>query len=137
VSEDEYYFSKISAKKTSSDKPFVGKMILLVEPIPLKFKYYEKLISATGATVIKAESLEEWSERLAQTVHVDMIIADSTLFDNVDFDQISHIINVRNSLPIAVVVSRKKQLPQKLCNTTIELPVSYAKILKSLEEYAR
>ena len=135
--EDKHIFSGIPAEKISSDKPFAGKMILLVEPIPLKFKYYEKLISATGATVVMAESLEEYSERLKQIDHFDMVIADSTLFDSIDPDQISHVINVRNNLPIAAVVSKKEQLRKNLYSTTIEVPMGYAKILNILEKYAR
>ena len=135
--EDEHIFMEIPPRKTLLDKPFAGKMILLVEPVPLKFKYYEKLISATGALVIKAESLEECAARLEQFEYYNMVFADGSLFDNEHPAQINHIINVCANSPVALVISENKQLSgQNTCHTTIGLPVSYAKILKALEEYA-
>ena len=132
--EDEHIFSGIPVKRSSSDERFAGKTILLVEPIPMKSIYYEKMISTTGATVIKAENLEEWSDRLSQIKHLDMVIVEGSLFDNEDNEQIEHIINVRNNLPVVLVVSEEKQIRQNLCHTTIENPVGYAKILKILED---
>jgi len=151
ASEDKHIFLKMTAIP-SSEKPFAEKKVLLVEPVPLKFKYYEKLILATGATVTKAESLDECFDLLAQTVHFDLVIADSALFDNGDCDQISQIQgidfnapeinmalktfinnkNIRAELPVVLIASDNKQLD---CNNTIiELPVGYDKVLKVLED---
>ena len=133
-SEDEYIFSEIPAERSSSDMPFAGKKVLLVEPVPLKFVYYEKLILATGATIVKAESLDEWYDHLIETDHFDMVIAKGMLFNNLNSNQINHIINVRPNLPVVLVVSGEEQLPQNLFKTIIELPVGYAKFLRVLEE---
>ena len=70
--EDKYIFTDIPDQNTFLDKPFSGKTVLLFEPVPLKFKYYEKLISATGATIIRIETPEELSEHPAKKDYFDV-----------------------------------------------------------------
>ena len=136
--EDEHILAEIPAKRALSDMPFAGKTVLLAEPVPMKSIYYEKLISATGATVIKADSPEECSDRLAQFDHFNIVIADATLFDKEKPDQICRMMNVCANSPVAAIVSDKKQIAgRNLCHTFIEQPVDYAKILKVLEEFAK
>jgi len=137
--EDVHIFADSPAGKQMSDKPFSKKTILLAEPVPMKSIYYEKLISATGATVIKAANLEECSERLiTQHDHFDMVIADGTLFSSEHPIQIGLMAKICANSPVALIVSEKKQITgQKLCHATIDLPVNYAKILKVLEDFAK
>ena len=126
-----------------NNKPFAGKSVLLaVEPLPQKTKYYEKLISATGATVITAKTIEEWFSIIKKTVHtIDIVIAEATLFNSENFDNIRHHIKtMRPDLPIALIISDKKEkckdlILQNQCNTLIEMPVYYSEILKVMERY--
>jgi signal transduction histidine kinase/CheY-like chemotaxis protein len=137
--EDMHIFDDSNA---ASSKEFSGKKVLVVEPVHTKFKYYEKLILETGATVIRAESLQEWGDIVIQPGSVDVIIADAILFDKVKIDNIRHIKNLRPNLPIALIIPDKKEkymqiIRQKLCNMTLEIPVDYSMILRILGEFAR
>jgi nitrogen-specific signal transduction histidine kinase len=106
-------------------KPFTGKSILLlVEPIPPKVKYYEKLISAMGATVVKAETLHEW---LDIVYPIDLVIADASLLNKRDFD------NIPNLPTVLIVPDKKKKNLQKQFSAIIEMPVSYDEILRVME----
>jgi len=132
---DVQIFNKI---KTPNNKLFTGKSVLLaVEPIPQKVRYYEKLISATGATVIKADNLQEWLDIVQKpAASIDMVIAEASLFNNEESDNINRIKTACSKLPITlIVVDKDEKYPPNLCNSTIEIPVDYAGILKILEEY--
>ena len=111
---------------------FAGKSVLVVEPTQIRFNYYEKLISATGAAVTKVETLQQWREITASPKSFDMVIADASLLDNEGSGNIPN-------LPTALVVPEENEkyrqfTGKKVC--VIEVPVSYAKVLEIMEKYA-
>jgi nitrogen-specific signal transduction histidine kinase len=111
--------------------------ILVVEPVPMKFKYYEKLISAAGAFVIHAQNLQQWVEIITKNPQIDMVIADASVFINEDVDSIRQIKNIRADLPIVLVLSGEKEnyrqiINESRCDGTIEMPVDYAGIARVL-----
>jgi hypothetical protein len=123
------------------EKPFTGKTVLMVEPAPLIFNYYERLISATGATVSQVETLKQCCDFISNTSFIDLVIVNATLFDKEDIDKIGCFKSERPNLPVVLVIPEKNEkykrlVQQKLCSTTIESPVGYAEILKMMEKYA-
>ena len=127
-------------QKSLKINQFIGTTVLVVEPILMKFMYYEKLIATTGASVIRAETLQQWYDLVNQTVSIDVVIADATLFDNEDFNKIRRIKNTCPNLPIALIIPAKNEkymqlLRHNLCNATVITPINYADILKILENY--
>ena len=136
-------FTEIPDINSPDRKLFVNKSVLLVEPIALKFKYYDKLFSGTGASVIHIRNLKKWYELMQTDIHFDVVIADASLLDYEDIDDISQIKNIRPNLPVVLVVSDKKRekymrlVRNKLCNTAVEVPLVYGDVLKILEKYAK
>ena len=144
--EDMHIFDDSSAVINPQEQEIAGqarndgqkKHVLLVEPVHTKFSYYEKLITATGATVIKAENVKEWSEHVVQNSSIDIVIANASLLDNEKIDNIRSIRDLRPNLPIALIIPDKKEkymqiVRQKLCDITVEIPINYAVILDILE----
>jgi len=130
--EDEHIFMKMTA-----EKPALGKTVLLAEPVPIKSIYYEKIILATGAMVIKTESMEDcYNKILMKNNDIDLVIADAALFDVEDNDRICKIKIIYANLPVALIISEKKQLfHHDFYHTIIKLPVGYTKILKVLQDF--
>jgi hypothetical protein len=124
--------SRIKSMNQEKLNQFCGKSVLVVAA-HLCFKYYEKLISATGATVTQFESLQNL---VAQTKLFDVVIVHASQLDKEDFDNMQHIKDIRPNLPIVFIIADKKgKYPSKLCNATVEIPVDYGKILKIMEKY--
>jgi len=124
----------------TNEKPFTGKTVLLVEHNSLKFNYYGKLISETGAQVIKAENLYVWNNMM-QINQLNIIFVDAALFDNEDLNNIRHLVKECDKLPIVLIISEKKEkymqfLQQNLCNTTVCEQTNFAEIMGIMEEYA-
>ena len=141
VPEDIHIFESTN-NQSDENKPFAGKSILLVEPYYMNFTYYEKLISATGATVLKAENLQQCYDIMTLHHQTNMVIIDAATFDDEDLNMISRIKNEHDKLPIALIFSGKKAkyasfLRNNLCNTTIQAPAKYTDLLKIMREYAR
>jgi len=120
---------------STDEVPFVGKTVVLVEPNDLKFDYYQKLISATGAVVIKAENMKQCHGIILQH-KVNVIIVDVSLFvDSEDFGYLRHIKKEREKLPIALIVPERddkylQMIRNNLCNMTVKAPIKYADIVK-------
>jgi len=130
--EDVHIFETANHPSTE-DISFAGKSVVLVEPNSLKFDYYQKLISATGAVVIKAENLKQCYGIILQH-KVNVIIVDAQL-DDEDFNHIRRIKKEREKLPIALIIPEKddkymQMLRNNLCNMTVTLPVKYADIVR-------
>ena len=143
LSQDMKLFKEMPDNNSSDEKPFANKSVLLVEPVALKFKYYDKLISSTGASVIHTKSMKKWHELMQTDIHFDVVIADASLLDREDINNISQIVNVRPNLPVVLIVSDKRRekymrlVRGKLCKTAVEIPVVYADVMKILEKYAK
>ena len=124
----------------SEKKPFTGKSVLLVQPNHLKFDYYEKLIAATGAIVFKVENLQQCYNFILQPDQVNLVIVDAVLFNKEGFSMMRNIKKEREKLPIALIISEKKEkylplLRNNLCKTAIQIPIEYADILRIMEDH--
>jgi PAS domain S-box-containing protein len=143
LQQDMKLFTEMPDNNPFDGKPFTGKSILFIEPIALKFKYYDKLFTETGASVIHTKNLKKWRELMQTDIHFDVVITDASLLDYEDLDEISQIINIRPNLPVVLIVSDKKRekymrlVRGKLCKTAVEIPVVYADVMKILEKYAK
>jgi len=131
--EDVHIFETDADQPASEDILFVGKSVVLVEPNDLKFDYYQKLISATGAVVIKSENLKQCFGIVIQH-KVNAIIVDAQLNDE-DINHLRHIRKEREKLPIALIIPEKDEkylqmIRNNLCNMTIPLPLKYADIVR-------
>ena len=124
----------------TEEKPFTGRLVLLVEPNYIKFKYYKKLIMETGAIVIKAENLQQWNNIIMQFDQINMVIVDTALFNNEDYDNALRIKKIREKMPTALIVPENSEtntqfMNNNLFSTIIQEPVGYTEILKIMEEY--
>ena len=140
VASEDLHIFEFKDHHSTEEKPFTGKSVLLVEHNSLKFNYYGKLLSETGAQVIRAESLKEWHDMI-QLDRINVIFVDAALFDNEDFDMIRQLIKECDRTPIVLIISENKEkytrlLQQNLCNTAVCDTVNYTGILKIMEEYA-
>jgi len=140
IPEEAHLFEDIQVPH-DRNKPFSDKSVLVVEPSFMKFKYFEKLVSATGATVIRAETLQQWSDLVAQTKSIDVVIANASLFDNEKTDSIRYIKNLRPNLPLTLHIPGKKEkyshlIQHQLHSSTVEIPVDYSKIINIMKKYA-
>ena len=121
----------------NENKVFFGKSVLLIEPNVLKFNYYEKLILATGASVLKVESLQQWQNNVMQSDKIDLVIVDIELFDNEDdFYFIRRVKKEFDNMPVVLIISIKNEKFihfHNFFNTTVQPPVRYADILKIME----
>ena len=136
--EDRYIFETKSDYPTE-DKQFTGNLVLLVEPNYMKFKYYERLFSATGAIVIKVENLQQCYEIITQFDQINLLVVDAILFENDDFSIIYSMKKEREKLPIALIILEKKEiylqlLRNNLCKTVVQFPIEYADILKIMND---
>jgi len=132
--------SGIASLSQESMDQFTGKLVLLVEPNIMKFKYYEKMILATGAIVIKAENQQQWHDIMMQFDQINMVIIGDILFDNDDFNVLRNIKKEREKLPVVLIVSEMKEkytqmLRNNLVKTTIKVPIEFADILEIMTEH--
>ena len=138
ASEDLQIFD-LKIRPSTDEKPFSEKSILFVENNFLKFNYYAKLISETGAQVVRAESLNEWNNTML-IYQINIIFVDSTLLENESVDSIRYLFKECNKFPIVLIVSEKKEkymqlLQQNLCCAVICEPVNYAEFSGIIEKY--
>ncbi|MDR1156220.1 MAG: PAS domain S-box protein [Bacteroidales bacterium] len=139
---DEPVFEEAPEDESPKDRSLGNKSVLVVEPNPMKFKYYEKLISATGANVTQAETLQQWLDYIAQTNHIDTVIADVSVLKDEDIDSIRRIKHVRAGLPVVLIIPGQKEdyrqvICDSQCNTAVEIPIDAAEIEQVLKRYAR
>ena len=144
---DMHIFDDAYLKESHADKPFYGKTVLLVESKRMKYNYYERLISATGATLVGVDSLEQWISIVEKaSSQFDIVLADASLFDHEDITVMRRIKTVcdehNSKLPVVFLMSEKKEKymqlhKQKLCNQIVELPIDYDKILKIFENHLK
>ena len=121
------------------ERPYVGKSVLVGEPMSMKFKYYEKLISVTGATAMQAKNLPQLLEIFGQDTTVDLVIIDATLFDDEDLSNMRQINNSRPDLPVVLIIHDKNEKPllmtdKKSCGKIVEAPIGYEKMRKIFDE---
>ncbi len=138
VPEDKYLFDEPPERKSSFDKPFTGKVILMIEPEEVKYLYYKKLLTATGASVIRFSCLHDPSDYIEQCDQINAVIVDMASFRIVDGEILEHIKSVRPELPVILIVPSltEEYLPLIRvcrCDAVPEEPIDYKKLTEILE----
>ena len=110
------------------DNPFVGKSALLFEPIPARYKYFEKLISTTGASVTHASTMHDLISQTKSIDNFDLVIADASIVEKDEYNTLKQIIKTPK-----VLIGSQKVAP---CNTKtyMEMPVDYGKLVGVMRE---
>ncbi len=142
ASEDEHFFDEVPDEISHSDKPFTGKAVLVVEPEVMKYKYYEQLLAVPGFSVYRAESLQQWLDFISQTNHIDAVIADVSVFEGAESDEIKQIKSVRAGLPVIVIVPEQNDRYRQIIhagqsNMTLAEPVKYESIMGAMRRFVR
>jgi len=124
--EDEHIFTETS----SGEKPFANKLALVVEPEITKYSYYEKLLVAAGFTVQQAIDVQQWLDFVSQTNHIDVLMVNAPILEQVSDEEISQIKSIRNGLPM-IVFGAKNDYTIRYCQNYAELaePVNYEGVL--------
>ena len=143
VSPKDAHLFEMTDNAQKNEMPYAGKKILIVEPVKLKFNYYEKMFSATGVSVIYAENIEKWYDCVQQNCSLDLVFADAHLYDDEKGDNIENfriIKNLRDNLPIVLIAPDKSEkymqlMQQNLCDEIITLPVDYDDILNIINKF--
>ena len=139
VPEDKPLFDE-NIEKTSSQMLFKGKDILVVEPEAMTYRYYEKLLASTGASLIHAQSAKQWIDAINQLKHIDAVLADARVFQNEDLDVLRQVRSVRAGLPLVLIVPESGEYYNRAindcqCNKVIEGTPDFAKLYDALKKY--
>jgi len=106
------------------DEPLIGKSTLLFEPVPARYKYFEKLISTTGASVTCASTTHD----LISQTHFDLIIADASIIENDEYNILDQI----KKIPMMLICSQK--IESCSTYTYLEMPVDYGKMMRGMRK---
>ncbi len=139
--EDEHLFDE-SEEKDSAIKPFQNKTALIVEPGVMKYKYYEKLLFSTGISTIQASNVQQWIDHISQTNHIDTVIADISILEDIKEEELQKIKSIRGGLPVMLIVPEQNDHYKKIIlecqfNMTLEEPIDYDHLLEALKKYIR
>ncbi len=128
--------------KISSRKPFGGKNILLIEPITIKYKYYEKMLLATGASVTRVKNIQQWLDSVDKTNHIHAIVSDVSVFKGLDQEAIRKVRSARVGLPMILTmagekIDYKKSIRDSQCDTVLQEPIYYKGMLRALKKHLK
>jgi hypothetical protein len=142
VNPQDIHILKITDNQPTDDKPVSDNTVLLVEPNYMKSVYYEKMILATGAVVHKVENMQQGYKVIIQSPQINIAFINAVVFENDDFSILRNIKKEHDKLPVALIISDKKEkykplLYQNLCKTVIQTPLKCNDFLEVLEKYAR
>ncbi len=118
---------------------FEGKRVLLVEPEMSKFEYYENMLRKTNISVIQAGSLQQWFDWVSQTKHIDIVIVDVDMFKEKNAKVLQQIQTLHANPPMILIVREYNEHYLKLiqgchCDTIIEEPVDFGRLIKAVEK---
>ncbi len=139
--EDEYLFDKSSGEKSHLDKPLKDKTVLIIEPEILKYKLYDKLLSATGASTIQANNLQQGCNYMGKSYHFDAVITGISTFNNADQKFISQFKSLQTNLPVIIIVppgykdEHRQMINHIQYNTTLEEPINCRLLANALKEH--
>ncbi len=135
--EDECIFNKLH-----EEPPLLkNRTVVVVESKMMKFKYYEKLFSVTGASIVQVAGLQQCLEYMELTNHADaVVLADVSIFDNIDEETCWQIKLVRPCLLMILIVSNHfgnylHVTHDSQCSLTLEEPINYRKLAGALKMY--
>ncbi len=118
---------------------FEGKRVLLVEPEMLKFEYYENLLRKTNISVIQAGSLQQWFDWVSQTNQINIVIVDVDMFKEKNTKVLQQIQTLHANPPMILIVKKYEEHYLKFiqgchCDTIIEEPVDFDRLIKAVEK---
>ncbi len=133
---------EVNAECEPDSQPFKNMAILVAEPGTMKSKYYEKLLSATGAALIFTQTVQQWIDTVSQRKHIDVVLADADIFNDGDHELAKQVKSVRAGLPLVLIVPERNEKYDRLicdsqCNRVIEEPVDFDKLFGVLKKYAK
>jgi len=140
ISEDEPLFAETNAERPTGDQQFKGMNILIIEPEIMTFRYFETLLASTGATLIHAQTLKQWIESITLNKDIDLVLADSCVFQNEDPESLRQVKSVRAGLPLVLVVPEYNEYYNQMivdsrCNKVIEGILNFEKLYNVLKIY--
>ena len=135
IAPEELNFFKSKKSKTDITKPIHEKSVLLVEPNQMKSKYYEKLIFAAGANLIKAENFHQCQDILAQLTNINVVFINASIVDTEDIYAYCKTLKERHKFHIVIIMSNKDRknkhfIFSNISDTILQTPVGYTDILK-------
>jgi len=138
--EDEPFFKENAAETPTEDQPFKGMAILIVEPEIMRFRYYENLLTPTGATLIHAETVKQWLDIVSQQKHVDVALANACVFQTDESEMFCQVRSVRAGLPLVMIIPEDNDYCNRIiadsrCNKVIEGTVNFAMLYEALKVY--
>ena len=137
VAEDRSFFDK-PQYTPSGEMPFAGKLVLVVEPVIMKYMYYRNLLSAAGFIVQHAENVHQWLDFIRQANQVDAVIINASVFDHAYEVEISQIKSIRAELPMFLYgVNQNTKHKNSLKHKKLEEPMSYERIVEAMRELVK
>ena len=138
--EDKALLDENESKPPAGDLPLSGMTVLLVEPVVMMYRYYEKLLAPTGITLIRAETVKQWIDAISQPHHIDLVLANARVFKDEYGESLRMVKSVRADLPLALVVPERNEYFNRVindcrCNTVIDSILDSAKLLNLLKKY--
>jgi PAS domain S-box-containing protein len=123
-------------------KPLAGKTVLVAEPGLLRYMYYEKMLSAGGATVIQAKNLRQWLDVVMRLNRVDAVLAGIAVFDDDAADDAQQIKSIRTGLPLILVVPGQNASAERIvrdsrCDMILEEPLDYRSIMIAMKRLVK
>jgi len=139
VSSKEKIFNKLSDDISLKGNQFTNNTILIVEPVMLKYKYYERLLAAVGCTVQQAINIQQCIDFIRLTNRVDAVIANISVFDEANAEEIKKIKTVHKNLPLILIGFRQNVkyepiIRNSLCDVALEEPVSRDEIVRTVKQ---
>jgi PAS domain S-box-containing protein len=129
-----------NAEQLSGDQSLMGMSILLVEPGAMMCRYYEKLLASTGASLIRAETVKQWIDNISQPKHIDVVLANASVFKDEYSEALQMLKSVRADLPLVLLVPERNEyyylvINDSQCNHVIEGTADYAMLNNALKKY--
>ena len=127
-------------KEIPANPPFEGMDILLVESEPMTYKYYEKLLASTGATLNQAKTVKQWIDSISQMKRINVVLANANVFQNDDYEAFSQVRSMRAGLPLVLVIPERNEYYNRIindcqCNKVIEGTPDFATLFAALKNY--
>jgi PAS domain S-box-containing protein len=138
--EEEHLFNEKEADSEILGKPQKNSFILMVEPEYMKSSYYSKLLADTGAELIVVQTIKEWIDAITQRKYIDIVLVNSTVFENEDMETIKQVKSVRAGLPLIMFVPACDDYYMQIssilqCNKIIREPADMSKLKEILKKY--
>jgi len=138
--EDEPLFDENNTETTSVELPFSEMAVLLVIPEIMTYRYYEKLLAPTGATLIHAQTVKQWIDTISQRKHINIALVDARVFQNEDEEAFRQVRSIRAGLPLILVIPEKNgyyshMIDYVQCNRVISGIAGFEDLYLILEKY--